>query len=270
VPIHVEISSPAVTGAPTRGPDANGWYNHPVTIAFSGSSFSGIASCTTATYGGPANGSARVNGSCTDNAGKTVQATSGPFAYDAVAPSLTMAADTGDEVTVVNWAMTDVLRCTGFELVRRPGLHGKKPSVVYRGLATSFKDKHVRNGVRYQYVLLAVDEAGNSATHAIVVRPGRRLLSPGPGAHLSAPPLLRWTAVRRARYYNVQLYRGNRKVLSTWPRHSSLQLASTWRFGGHRHRLRPGKYRWYVWPGYGSLAAARYGRVIGTSTFVIT
>lgn len=84
--IRVETSDPTVTSAPTRPPDANGWYNRPVTIAFSGSSFSGIASCTTASYAGPATGSARVNGSCTDNAGKTAEATSASFAYDAIPP----------------------------------------------------------------------------------------------------------------------------------------------------------------------------------------
>ena len=57
-PIHVEITNPTVAGAPTRGPDSNGWYNHPVTIAFSGSSFSGIASCTSAIYSGPSTPSA--------------------------------------------------------------------------------------------------------------------------------------------------------------------------------------------------------------------
>jgi hypothetical protein len=83
-------------------------------------------------------------------------------------------------------------------------------------------------------------------------------------------PLLRWTSVRGARYYNFQLYRGGKKILSTWPTHASVRLKSSWRFDGHRYRLTPGRYRWYVWPGFGPPAADRYGPAIGYHTLVIT
>jgi hypothetical protein len=83
-------------------------------------------------------------------------------------------------------------------------------------------------------------------------------------------PLLRWTAVRGASYYNFQLYRGGKKILSIWPTHASVQLKSSWRFDGRRYRLTPGRYRWYVWPGFGPLAADRYGPAIGHYTLVIT
>jgi hypothetical protein len=269
VPIHVEISSPTVAGAPTRGPDSNGWYNHPVTIAFGGSSFSGIASCTSAIYSGPSTPSARASGSCTDNAGKTVTATSAPFAYAATPPALGMSADTGDRVTVVNWRMSDVAPSSRYELIRQPGLHGKRQSVLYKGLNTSFRDRRVDNGVRYRYTVNALDAAGNGAVSTIVVRPGLRLLAPTPEAQMTAPPLLRWTAVRGASYYNVQLFRGKRKVLSMWPGSATLQLQAIWRFRRHRYHFKPGTYRWYVWPGYGKRSAARYGHKVGTSTFTV-
>jgi hypothetical protein len=267
--IHVELSNPVVSAAPTRGPDSNGWYNHPVTIAFSGRSFSGIASCTTATYSGPSTASTTVSGSCRDNAGKTVTATSAPFAYDAGPPVLGMNADTGDKITVLDWQMSDIAPSSGFELIRQPGLHGKRPSVLYKGLRTSFRDHRVDNGVRYQYTLQALDAAGNSATNTVVVKPGRRLLAPTPGAQMSTPPLLRWTSVHGASYYNVQLFRGKRKVLSMWPGSASLQLQTTWRFHRHRLHFAPGTYRWYVWPGYGKRSGAHYGHRIGSSTFVV-
>ena len=72
-----------------------------------------------------------------------------------------------------------------------------------------------------------------------------------------------------ASYYNVQLYRGA-KVLSTWPAHARLQLRPTWRFDHRRYRLKPGRYRWYVWPGFGRRGSARYGRLIGSGGFVVT
>ena len=74
--------------------------------------------------------------------------------------------------------------------------------------------------------------------------------------------------MRGASFYNVQLFKGS-KLLSTWPVHTGLQLSSAWRFAGASYRLSPGRYTWYVWPGFGSLSAARYGSLIGHRTFVV-
>jgi hypothetical protein len=75
--------------AAARGADVNGWYNHPVAIAVSGSdATSGIASCTNVTYAGPDSGSASVSGTCTDNAGNVSTAQVLSFKYDATAPSV--------------------------------------------------------------------------------------------------------------------------------------------------------------------------------------
>lgn len=77
-----------------------------------------------------------------------------------------------------------------------------------------------------------------------------RLLAPRADAIVSKPPLLRWTDVSGATHYNVQLWRGNRKVLSRWPAEPGLQLRRIWRYRGHWYSLRPARYRWYVWPGF--------------------
>ena len=76
----------------SRSPDANGWYNHALGVTVSGSdATSGIASCTSVTYGGPDSSSASVSGTCTDNAGNVSAPTSTSFKYDATPPSLTPA-----------------------------------------------------------------------------------------------------------------------------------------------------------------------------------
>src|SRR6185436_8946629 len=93
--------------------------------------------------------------------------------------------------------------------------------------------------------------AGNAASRELAATPDRALLAPARSATVTAPPLLRWTPVRGARYYNVQLLRGDRKVLSAWPRRAELQLDARWRFRGRARRLAPGRYRWFVWPGQG-------------------
>ena len=61
--------------------------------------------------------------------------------------------------------------------------------------------------------------------------------------------MLRWTPVRGARYYNVQLFRKGRKILSAWPRRAHFQLERRWRFKGRKRKLADGDYRWIVWPG---------------------
>lgn len=91
-----------------------------------------------------------------------------------------------------------------------------------------------------------------------------RLLSPREDAVVARPPLLDWTKVAGATYYNVQLWRGNRKVLSRWPTRSRFQLHRTWRYHGRSFRLDPARYRWYVWPGF----PRGYGRSRGRA-FVV-
>ena len=89
-----------------------------------------------------------------------------------------------------------------------------------------------------------------------------------PAPWVDSPPLLIWRRVAGAAYYNVQLYRGEQKILSSWPVRNRLALRSAWSFEGRRHELSPGRYRWYVWPGFGPRSSARYGKPVGASSFV--
>ena len=120
----------------------------------------------------------------------------------------------------------------------------------------------------------ATDRRGNAAAGSFtisvsLVRITRRtaLFSPAAGATVTGPPLLAWQRVARARFYNVQVYRNGRKILSRWPARPRLGLRSSWRHEGRTFRLRPGVYTWFVWPAYGSMTAPRYGRLIGKSSF---
>src|SRR4249919_26848 len=46
VNVRRDASPPSVSASPSRGPDANGWYNHGLDVAFSGGDgVSGISSC---------------------------------------------------------------------------------------------------------------------------------------------------------------------------------------------------------------------------------
>ena len=266
VTIKRDQTPPAVTGAlPTRLPDHRGWYTHPVTFTTQGSdATSGIDACNAPTYSGPDTSNASIVATCRAKAGNTTSHAF-PLSYDATPPNPGGATiRTGDKVVRISWPAGSRAR-----LIRTPGTGGSSSAVLYQGPGRSFADRHVRNRRKYRYVLTLTDQAGNSASRELVAKPDRHLLSPGKRATLGGPPLLKWTPVRSARYYNVQLFRSGRKVMSMWPRLAWLQLKRKWRFHGNRYRLKPAKYRWYVWPGKGRRAENRYGRRVGRRSFTI-
>jgi hypothetical protein len=209
-----------------------------------------------------------VSGTCTDKAGNVSQASAFGLRYDATPPTVKRVRSVpGDEEVRIGW---DVADAATVELWRSPGIDGASQSVVNRSTDGSIVDRRVRNGRRYDYRLLAVDEAGNLAMRTFSATPGRRLLSPADGITVDGPPMLRWTEVRGARYYNVQILRNGRKLLSAWPSKAHLKLHRAWRFDGHRVRLKPGRrYTWLVWPGRGKRSRNDYGPLIGRGTFTV-
>ena len=154
-------------------------------------------------------------------------------------------------------------------VARSPGRGGAASSPVYEGTGNAVDDDGLQGGTRYTYTLTAVDAAGNAATATASAIPAGTLLAPAPGAKVSKPPLLRWKSIKGARYYNVQLFRGKHKLLSSWPTKAHLQLRSSWTYRGRRHRLAAGRYRWYVWPGYGPRSRRHYGKLLGRRTFTM-
>ena len=264
-----DATAPQVSATPGRAPDANGWYNHALTVAFSGvDALSGIDSCTRSTYSGPDNPVAFVGGSCRDRAGNEGTA-SIAVKYDGTAPAVMMLVPKPGKRTVeLIWRTSPDAQSV--ELLRSPGLNGEAQSVVFRGAgsATRYLDTGLRPGRDYQYRLGAVDQAANEGTKTLDFVARGALLVPGPGEQVAKPPLLVWSAVHGASYYNVVLVRG-RRVYSAWPVRARLQLPRSWKYRGRKYTLRPGTYRWYVWPGRGKLSAGRYGKLLGASSFVV-
>jgi hypothetical protein len=255
--IAIDTTAPAVHAVPSRGPDDNGWYNKPVSFTFKGTdATSGIASCSSLTYSGPDNAKASVSGTCTDKAGNVGHAVY-RFAYDSTPPTIgSLSAVHGNRSVVLTWKpSTD----TVFTVTRS----GK---VVYHGTGTEVRDTGLRVGTRYTYTVTAVDEAGNTSRATLPVTATGALTSPVPGQTVSSRPQLTWLPVKGATYYNVQLYR-NGRILSRWPKRTSITLPASWTYQGHHHRLRSGSYRWYVWPGFGKKSRAHYGHLLGSSSF---
>lgn len=269
-PFHFDATPPQVSGASlSRSPDHADWYTKPLTVAFTGlDAVSGIETCTALDYAGP-DGPVRVTGTCRDRAGNTSGEHAAAFRYDATPPELSEVAFERDRTIVtLRWQASE--DTAAMQVDRTPGRNGRAQTTLFRGKATSLRDPGLARNRRYRYVVTALDEAGNAATRVVSVFVRPALYRPAPGGRVGRPPLLAWEADPRASYYNVQLHRGGRKVLTLWPRKPSLRLAGSWTFAGRRERLAPGRYAWYVWPGYGSRAQNRYGRLLGSSSFVVT
>jgi hypothetical protein len=267
--IKLDKTAPQVIGAtPERPPDSSGWYNRSFTASFSGTdAMSGIQACSSASYSGPDSASASLAGSCWDAAGNVGRGAF-PFKYDSTPPTISgVRTKPGNRIADIVWKPSPDARLA--ELMRSPGIKGADETVIYRGPEASYRDVGLRPGRKYRYTVVVYDEAANKASGSVDFRARGALLNPAPGARVRGAPLLVWTPVRGAAYYNVLLVRA-RKVYSAWPVRPRLQLPRSWLFRGQRYRLRPGLYRWYVWPGFGRLSASRFGPLLGGSTFVFT
>jgi hypothetical protein len=263
--IGIDQTPPVVSAAPARPPDYNGWFNHPVNVSFTGAdATSGVDSCTGTGYGGPDATGVVLGGTCRDVAGNVAAGSYG-LNYDSTPPARPdVTATPNDNQVKLRWAAPadaetiEVARITGTGL----------PALLFRGAATSFTDRGLKNGKRRRYLVTSIDRAGNRAVdRAHAVPTSSPLLSPAKGARLEKPPLLDWERVKRATYYNVQLYRGHKKVLTRWPRSSELQLPEKWRFAGVRRRFGPGSFTWFVFPAFGERSDRRFGELLGKSTF---
>jgi hypothetical protein len=151
--------------------------------------------------------------------------------------------------------------------------HGKgaKPVTVYRGSGTRLVDQRLKTGASYQYLVIAYDKSGNQSMGVVALAriPSQALLGPADGQRVSAPVVLRWRPAAGATFYNVQVFRGHQKVLSTWPTKAKLIIGSQWTYAGHREHFLPGRYTWYVWPARGMRKAPKYQPLEGLSSFFL-
>jgi hypothetical protein len=258
--LHYDATPPTVSSAtPDRGPDADGWYNHTLSVAFTGTdATSGIASCDSSSYAKPDSAKASVSGRCRDNAGNVSDPGGFSFKFDSTPPKLTKLALNAQSGSVaMSWtASADITRMT----ITRNRSGAPAPVTLYDGKRiSSFTDKKAENDRHYVYAVTAFDDAGNADTVKSTGTPSTPLLAPRRSAKVTAGTRLRWRPVASATYYNVQLWLRGKKVLTTWPAGPSMRLP----------HLKPGAYTWFVWPGRGPRALHRYGPLLGKSTFVV-
>lgn len=257
-----------IAGRLSRGPDFHGWYNHPVTVRWTGAdATSGIAACTSRTYRGPDTGAAVVIGGCTDRAGNS-GGSQVHLAYDATPPSLRKVTEQSTAAAnILSWTSTSA----SDRIVVRRAVRGRKGQKrVFDGSASGFTDSTIHPAVQYLYSVQSFDQAGNASRVVSVIGRLKILtLQKRPYVPIAAPnPTLRWRRVGGAAYYNVQLFRGSRRIFAAWPTMHQVGLQATWKWSGHRFRLSPGQYRWYVWAGFGPRRLARY-HAVGSGRFML-
>jgi LysM repeat protein len=132
---------------------------------------------------------------------------------------------------------------------------------------TTFLDDTVPNDTRFVYALRSVDRARNASPRAKIEGRASKILKPAFGSLHDSPPLIDWAFVRDAAFFNLQLWRDGRKILSAWPVRSAHRLPATWRYNGGRYSLRSDRYRVYVWAAFGSKPHTHYGPLLGWTEF---
>jgi hypothetical protein len=145
--IGIDRTAPSVSGAPTRPPDYNGWFNQPVSAAFTGTdAASGVQSCTSASYGGPDAAGVVLNGTCQDVAGN-VGGASFALNYDATAPAAPdVTATPNNNRVTLRWSPP-----AGAEVIEVARMTGTgQPALLFRGGGTSFTDRELKNGRRHR------------------------------------------------------------------------------------------------------------------------
>jgi hypothetical protein len=89
------------------------------------------------------------------------------------------------------------------------------------------------------------------------------------GAQGTAQQTIRWTQVPGATYYNLVLWREGERVLDLWPTSARARLPRSGSAGRADRGLSPGRYLWFVYPGFGAKASQHYGALAGSGQLVI-
>jgi hypothetical protein len=215
-----------------------------------------------------------------DTAGKTGTSSVHVFTVDTTPPSPLGSATirAGYGAVAIGWSRRADWKATDMLAIYRrlAGASVETRHLRVKTTASSWTDRRVQNGVRYQYDLVPIDRAGNRAPEELSknARPtGFR--TPKNGATLAAPIGISWVDVPKSDYSNIQVWRLRnsqlaQKMLSVWPRDNDYTLQARWRYQGDVYRLRSGRtYRVYGWPGFGSRAAADYGKSYGWVEFTV-
>lgn len=178
---------------------------------------------------------------------------------------------TGDGRVLLSWRRPKDRDYHHVEIVRLPGTGKKARSMIYRGNKIRRFDKGLKAGVEYTWIIYAVDKKGNRSggVKVKVTLPVRIVLGRKATLEPQTPIILSWSVRKKAQFYNVQLFRGKTKVLSSWPTKPQVSLTGPWNWEGTKRKLVAGTYQWFVWPGFGKRSESKFGKMIGSGKLVV-
>jgi HYR domain len=233
-------------------------------------SFAPCSAGTARTYTGLVEGAYLFTVQVTNAIGNVNQASYG-WAVDLTSPDdvARFSARAGDRIVRLSWTKPIDVDYERVRLWRKRAGATSWRRLADRAAADTFLDREVSNHVRYVYRIRSFDLAGNVSAASTASAWPTPILSPVYDAIVHSPPLVDWRSVRNATYYNMQMWRNGRKLLSVWPSGSQYRLRSSWTFQGRRHMLSGGQVTVYVWAGFGSKAAANYGPLYGRTRFTV-
>jgi hypothetical protein len=84
-----------------------------------------------------------------------------------------------------------------------------------------------------------------------------------------AAQALRWKAVTDATYYDVVFWRDGKRFLDLWPVSPPIDFPTAQVNHGSQARLSPGRYLWFVYPGFGAKSSRRYGALAASGVLVV-
>jgi hypothetical protein len=270
-PGAVELPAPAISG--TAGD--NGWFVSDVSVKWAPANETSTSGCETQLLAADTAGTAIT---CTASAGTgDVVSRTVTVHIDRTPPTALLATparppDAGQRYTAplpITWSATDatsgIAACTSLTYAGPDG-----PAVAPAGTCRD----HAGNVSAPLAFALTYDTSPPAPAPALpaAVAPSATQAAPppGPATRPTAKRLaLTWRDRPGVKYYNLQLFRNGRKVLSAWPTVARYTLKPSWRYHGRTHKLAPGRYRWYVWPGYGPRSAHRYGRLLAKGVVTV-
>ena len=152
--VNIDKTRPTITGTATTAPNANNWYNGPVTIHFTcGDTLSGIASCTADKVLNTNGAGQSASGTAVDKAGNSADATVSGINIDTASPNITVNGVVNGTKYVLGTA--PIPTCTATDSGSGVSTGGCNVTVA-GGNA---------NGVGlFTYVATATDKAGNAST----------------------------------------------------------------------------------------------------------
>jgi hypothetical protein len=126
----------------------------------------------------------------------------------------------------------------------------------------------------------SVARATRAAAHArqqfaSPLRSKHRSAEPGVGRNSAGTAVaatvssLQWKEVPQATYYNVVLWRDGKRILDLWPSSARAVMPTTSVGSEPRARLTPGRYLWFVYPGFGARPARHYGALAASGVLVV-